>query len=93
MVIELPWQNASNEKEILRLKEEFISKRQWDGILPTVFQLFVSYVFGLGFDEDVDPNYLMLLLMQMNSQNYEYQFSFFDASKIINIEDFYNNLK
>ena len=43
----LPWLNAKNEKEMLRLKEEFLDKQLWQGKLADAFDKLFSYIFSL----------------------------------------------
>lgn len=45
------------------MKEDFLAKKAWKGKLPDIFERYVSYVFNLGFKEQVDPAELLNTLM------------------------------
>lgn len=56
------------------MKKSFIKLQKWKGQLPLVFDKFVSHVFDLNNDQEVNPANLLNELFKINFNFYQFDY-------------------
>lgn len=68
----------TEEESILHMKRDFLRIKKWKGKVPRIFDEYVTYIFDMKDEEEVNPAHLLNTLIRVNFNYHDFIFGYGD---------------